>query len=77
MICSMQRITISITDAARGKLKRLAADRSESEYARELLEAAVQQEEARRMADQLRSLPEPARRRGRTIERAMRKLRGF
>ena len=73
----MQRITISITDEARGKLKRLAADRSESEYARELLEGALRQEEMRRVADQLRNLPEPARRRGRNIERAMRKLRGF
>jgi predicted CopG family antitoxin len=77
MICCMQRITISIADEARSKLKRLAGDRSESEYARELLEAAMRQEEVRRMADQLRNLPAPARRRGRTIERAMRMLRGF
>lgn len=73
----MQRITISITDAARGKLKRLAGGRSESEYARELLESAMRYEEVRRMAGQLKNLPDPARRRSRTIERAMRKLRGF
>ena len=73
----MQRITISITDATRSKLKRLAGERSESEYARELLETAMRGEEARLMAEQLRRLPAAARKRGQKIERAMQKLRGF
>ena len=73
----MQRISISITDSARSKLRRLAGDRSESEYARELLESAMRQEEIRRMAEQLENLPETARRRGRAIEKAMQKLTGF
>jgi hypothetical protein len=76
-LCSMERITISITETSRSKLKRLAGDRSESEYARELLEAAMRQEEIRRMAEQLRNLPVRTRERGQAIERAMRKLRSF
>jgi hypothetical protein len=73
----MQRITISISDTARQKLRGLAGERSESEYARELLESAMRAAEISRMSEQLRNLPEPARKRDRTIERAMRKLRGF
>jgi predicted CopG family antitoxin len=73
----MQRITISISDATRAKLKHLAGERSESEYARELLEVAMRQEEMIRMAAELRNLPEAARTRDRAIERAMAKLRGF
>jgi hypothetical protein len=77
MMCIMQRITKSISDTTRNKLKHLAGGRSESEYARELLEVAMRQEEMTRMAAQLRNLPEAARKRDRTIERAMSKLRGF
>ena len=73
----MQRITISLSDTTRTKLRRLAGDRSESEYARQLLESAMRREEVSRMAEQLRNLPEAERKRGHTIERAMRKLRGF
>jgi predicted CopG family antitoxin len=73
----MQRITISITDEARSKLKALAGDRSESQYVRELLDAALRQEEARRMAEQLRALPAATRKRRRVIERAMQKIRDF
>jgi hypothetical protein len=73
----MQRITISLSDATRGKLRRLAGDRSESEYARELLELAMKREEINRVAAQLRTLGEAARKRDRTVDRAMSKLRGF
>ena len=73
----MQRITISMSDATRTKLKRLAGERSESEYARELLEVAMQREEMIRMAAELRNLPKEARMRDRVIDRAMSKLRGF
>jgi hypothetical protein len=73
----MQRITISLSGATRSKLRGLAGKRSESEYARELLERAMRQEEVSRMAAELRNLPEAVRKRERTIERAMRKLRGF
>jgi hypothetical protein len=73
----MQRITISLSNATRSKLRGLAGKRSESEYARELLERAMLREEVGRMSEQLRNLPKAARKRERTIERAMRKLRGF
>jgi predicted CopG family antitoxin len=73
----MNRITISISERTRSKLKLLAGERSESEYARELLERAVRQDEVRAMAAQLRELPEKARDRDREIAKAMEKLRGW
>lgn len=73
----MNRITISISEDTRTKLKRLAGERSESEYARELLERAVRQDEVRAMAEQLLKLPEKSRKRDREIAKAMEKLRGY